>query len=296
MNKIRVFILGTAIGLTLWSCSSLQKPISQDGQELIVGNAPNNKDISNGVFGSFHKYIHYPQVPDNMSWREYFKTVREINREEQKRTGKLPNGVRLIGELYEKHLWIPFTTWQEPHKAVSAFIEKTKADFTLIVDHQMLAVGMLQNCLFLQNPTTEVQKAIEYYVDVLQYYHNYKEYYVYSKALPMLYGYWSDEKISNTAAKIIDKSGKNEWKTSSTWPTLVEKFFRAKLPEQSTLTKSDVQHSAKIKQVKEKFWQEDLMKFPKYHKVQDIRYEMLLDITPETWAALYFMAEGKVKQ
>jgi hypothetical protein len=283
------------IGLSLWSCGSLEKTALQNESDLLVGNTANTKNTAQGVFGSFHEIHYLPQIPDNMRLSEYRKLVRQMSAEEYKRTGQRPQWEQWLQDLWEKHLFVTFTSWQEPHKAVVSFIDKTKGNFALVVEHQMLAAAMLQNCLFFQEPTPEVQRAVEYYLNVLEYYHNYQEVYIYSKALPTLYGYWPDEKISNTAATIISKTAKRNWLTSNEWSPSVEKFFRAKLPEQATLTKGGAQQNAKAKEVKEKFWREDIMKFPKYRHTRDITQDHL-GFLPETFTTLYFIAEGKTRQ
>lgn len=286
--RITCFFL---LAITLENCSSLQNQAPMeysDAYNVDRSESLDGKMSVNRTFGDFSHRTFLPKLPKNLNFGEYRKLVK------QARQRGLPELMKF--DQLETYLIGNITSWQEAHTKVADYINETQDSFFVIMDHQDIAVAMIKNCLLLQQPTTDVQKAIEFYLAVLEHYNNYGEAYIYAHSLPMLYKYWSDEKISSIASKVINSSTKNDWVTANTWPPLLEKFYRSKLPEYPTLAKSDVQYNYKIQQIKQKFWQEDIMKFPKFHSVRDIHYELGFGIKPETYATLFFMAEGKVKQ
>ncbi|MFY7999216.1 MAG: hypothetical protein ACOVSW_11530 [Candidatus Kapaibacteriota bacterium] len=92
-------------------------------------------------------------------------------------------------------------SWQEVDKLARECITKTTGTLPAFYIHQMVASTMLQTYFLLHKPTPDIQGAVGYYMDILIKYENYSKANLKAACLPMLMGYWSNEKIADAAQK-----------------------------------------------------------------------------------------------
>lgn len=96
------------------------------------------------------------------------------------------------------------TTWQQAHKATIEYFATISSVPNTLWAYQETAQDILFDYLLHQSPTVELQQTIEFYLNILLQYRNYHIYEIIGKSLLSLKGYWSDEKIAQTAKKVIE--------------------------------------------------------------------------------------------
>jgi hypothetical protein len=155
---------------------------------------------------------------------------------------------------------------------------------------------MLNTYFLLCKPTPEVQKAVGYYLETLTRYQNYADANLKAAILPILIGYWSNEKIIDIAQKNYDYS---VYKVEA--GQYLSSFYQNKhnqmtkqFPDQyssvsSAQFSSKIQHDLEIR----------ISTFPKRNKpfpnpLRDHEeYKQLTLDNPESIAILALLAQGK---
>jgi hypothetical protein len=160
----------------------------------------------------------------------------------------------------------------------------------------MVATTMLNTYFLLHKPTPDVLQAVSYYMDILVQYQNYSNANLKAAFLPMLIGYWSNEKIIEIAQKNFNAPNRR-----TTTAQYLQDYYQKLLKETvNTSTEQSAQTSAA--QYAAKFQaglQAKATSFPKRSAPypdaisQQKEFLQLKQETPESVAILAFLAEGK---
>jgi hypothetical protein len=104
------------------------------------------------------------------------------------------------------------TDWKQAHQLTQEFIQATQQT-TLAFDYQQrCAVAMLNTFLLHQQPTGDVQQAVEYYVTILLTHKGFDDIVLLSKSLLVLRGLWGNEKIIQTSQEVRQRFRCNQEK------------------------------------------------------------------------------------
>jgi hypothetical protein len=182
-------------------------------------------------------------------------------------------------------------TWQESHGLAQQFLESVRNHPIQFFYHQDMASRMLRGVFVELEPTLEVQKAIGYYADILLEQRNVRETNLWARLLPMLRGYWSDEKIVTTAQQCL--------KEYQTWNPFRYKFSLEAFIEKkakATAQQHNMTQQITTQQVRKQM-QADLQmqwKQPFPQRAKDDMY--LVSVVPESLATLNILAEQNTIQ
>ncbi len=165
-------------------------------------------------------------------------------------------------------------SWQEADKQARVCLEGIKNEEDAWYHSQMVAATMVKTYLLSLPPDLEVQRAVEFYINTLFQYNNYNEVVMIARALPMLKGYWTNEKLYQVALKHYQHINN---KVPASIYVIRDFGYRAeklakKSPEKYTLS-SEIAILAG--NVKKQFWEE---------KVENIlnRKQIVVEQEPQT--------------
>jgi hypothetical protein len=136
------------------------------------------------------------QTPNNIDYFDFIQTYTRNNIKEFLKRSE-------IIEAQERKIRSA-RSWRESHIIAQNFANEIPQLHLSFDVHQNLASAMLYYVLLEEEPTVEVQKAIEYYLNILLEYKNYQEANILARSLIKLQGFWSDDKISNLSNEIIN--------------------------------------------------------------------------------------------
>lgn len=181
--KTYSYLITTALSMLLVCCAT---------QSNIQSGSSQNSDIATltdykGVSGKSFSLAAFMKFPDGMSSSDFAEQVSTFQNSPET---ALAN--KFLEEVSNKN------KWQDIDRLARNFVNEVRGKQYAWYYHQAVAAGILGQYLTVQPPTIEVQKAIEYYLDLLLYYKTYNEVITFSKALPMLNGYWSNERLLET--------------------------------------------------------------------------------------------------
>lgn len=101
--------------------------------------------------------------------------------------------------------------WRGIHSEAQRLIESSRdGQFELIIS-QLVSANILRHFFVNAEVNPEMQKAAEYYLDILVKYNAFKEKRIFAKMLPKMKGFWANQKISDIASHCLEsKQSLNE--------------------------------------------------------------------------------------
>ncbi len=188
-------------------------------------------------------------------------------------------------------------SWQEVHRLAIECIAKTTGTLPAFYVHQLIASTMLKTYFLLHNPTPDIQEAVGYYMNILIKYENYSDANLKSLCLPILIGYWPNEKVIEVAQKNFNNATRNKVTVHGFLQDYSQKRqveLTKQLPEKYAQMTSS-QFATKVQADLETA----ILTFPKRSKpfpdlIHDTEECLKFDKdTPESIAVLALLAQGK---
>lgn len=280
----RYYYITPLIILFAVGCGTSQNPtLINSTAETISKNVQPNNETTFYLFGS-------PELPKGLSIQEYQKMFREyIN---QKR--KMPPEHERVEEFQRKI--VKTVSWQDAHKEAKSCIDDTEGKFFATDSRQLIAASMLRQYFTTLYPSPDVQAAAAYYVNVLINYQNFTEINLMAKILPLLTGYWAQEKIAELAGQYIKEYYKSySYKKRFNLDEFFQERAKQEIVKSSAGTASSESVKLLSKELRQKYWKEVVTNFSgnksakEYHSLKDIPSDY--QPTPDTFAVLSLLIE-----
>lgn len=119
---------------------------------------------------------------------------------------------------------VPKASWSETHRESQNLMQNFEREKIGFFYQQQLAASILRSYCISMNPTLDVQKATEYYLEFLRRFNSYGDINLFARSLLVLQSYWSPEKIANVADEVLKSHQKHSGNKFS-----AETFFQQRL-------------------------------------------------------------------
>ncbi len=186
--KRSVFILPIILStIFIESCSfsNIQTSTQLSANDPVLVQPPSSKSITSSLveFGGF------VQPPHGMTKEDFNKELLLIQKSQDNEAFR--DLAITIAGLGEK--------WPIIDAQLRNYIQKSQNMPFAWYHHQMVAATALDRFLTTMPVNVDIQKQIEFYLNILLRYNNHNEVIVLAKALPMLEGYWASPQIEKIA-------------------------------------------------------------------------------------------------